>query len=98
MRQYRRGWSSLPFAVSPATYPPGERAGDPARGASGKCRMTSTAAVPKKPEPAASGADTLDTFPKMLMEHARLRPDRPAMREKDYGIWQGWTWGEVAAE
>jgi long-chain acyl-CoA synthetase len=39
-----------------------------------------------------------DTFPKLLVEHARLRPDRPANREKDYGIWQSWTWAEVAAE
>src|SRR5215472_6856840 len=39
-----------------------------------------------------------DTFPKLLLEHARLRPDRPANREKDYGIWQSWTWAEVAAE
>src|SRR5215475_13658889 len=40
----------------------------------------------------------LDTFPKMLLEHARVRPDRPANREKDYGIWQSWSWTEVAAE
>jgi long-chain acyl-CoA synthetase len=39
-----------------------------------------------------------DTFPKLLLEHARLRPDRPANREKDYGIWRSWTWAEVAAE
>jgi long-chain acyl-CoA synthetase len=39
-----------------------------------------------------------DTFPKMLIEHARLRPGRPAMREKDYGIWQSWNWAKVAAE
>jgi long-chain acyl-CoA synthetase len=39
-----------------------------------------------------------DTFPKLLLEHARLRPNHPANREKDYGIWQSWTWGQVAAE
>ncbi len=39
-----------------------------------------------------------DTFPKLLLEHARSRPDRPANREKDYGIWQSWSWAEVAAE
>src|SRR3954467_13415809 len=39
-----------------------------------------------------------DTFPKLLLEHARGRPDRPAKREKDYGIWQSWSWAEVAAE
>jgi long-chain acyl-CoA synthetase len=40
----------------------------------------------------------LDTFPKLLLEHARVRPAHPAMREKDFGIWQSWNWAEVAAE
>src|SRR5437764_2369802 len=39
-----------------------------------------------------------DTFPKLLLEHARVRPGRPANREKDCGIWQSWNWAEVAAE
>ena len=38
----------------------------------------------------------LDTFPKLLMHHARVRPQRPAIREKDLGIWQTWTWHEFA--
>ncbi len=29
-----------------------------------------------------------DTFPKLLMENGRLLADHPAIREKDYGIWQ----------
>src|SRR6185503_11604082 len=41
---------------------------------------------------------TLDTFPKLLMHHARERADRPAIREKDLGIWQTRTWGEFAEE
>jgi long-chain acyl-CoA synthetase len=45
-----------------------------------------------------SGAGARDTFPKLLLEHARLRPDRPANREKDYGIWQIWSWAQVAGE
>lgn len=40
--------------------------------------------------------NTLDTFPKLLFDHARQRGQRPAMREKDYGIWQQWTWLELA--
>jgi long-chain acyl-CoA synthetase len=40
----------------------------------------------------------LDTFPKLLMHHARVRGDRPAIREKDLGIWQTWTWHELAEE
>ena len=39
-----------------------------------------------------------DTFPKLLLENARMRPDRSANREKDYGIWQTWTWAQVANE
>ncbi|WP_300438240.1 AMP-binding protein [Zoogloea sp.] len=46
-----------------------------------------------------TAADTagLDTFPRLLMQHARQRPTRPAMREKEYGIWQTYTWADVAA-
>ena len=40
----------------------------------------------------------LETFPRLLMQHAALRPNRPAMREKAYGIWQTYTWAEVAAQ
>jgi long-chain acyl-CoA synthetase len=42
------------------------------------------------------GITTTDTFPKLLRENARVRGARPAMREKDFGIWQSWTWSEVA--
>ena len=40
----------------------------------------------------------LDTFPKLLAANARIRGGKPASREKDYGIWQTWTWSEVADE
>ena len=40
----------------------------------------------------------LDTFPKLLMHHARVRPERPAIREKDLGIWQTWSWHRFADE
>jgi long-chain acyl-CoA synthetase len=36
-----------------------------------------------------------DTFPKLLAENARLRGNRPALRHKDLGIWQSWTWAQV---
>ena len=39
-----------------------------------------------------------DTFPKLLMHHARARGALPAIREKDLGIWQTWTWHELAEE
>jgi long-chain acyl-CoA synthetase len=32
------------------------------------------------------------------MLHARSRPARPALREKDLGIWQTWDWRRVADE
>jgi long-chain acyl-CoA synthetase len=39
-----------------------------------------------------------DTFPRLLLHQASVRPDQPAVREKDLGIWQSWTWGEVSEE
>src|SRR5512132_3120952 len=38
------------------------------------------------------------TFPRLLKKHAAERGARPATREKDLGIWQTWTWAQVAAE
>ncbi|MDQ5946398.1 MAG: long-chain acyl-CoA synthetase [Pseudomonadota bacterium] len=38
----------------------------------------------------------LDTFPRLLFYHAQVRGDKIAMREKDLGIWQSWTWADVA--
>jgi len=40
----------------------------------------------------------LDTFPKLLLHHARVRGERPAIREKDLGIWQTWSWARFADE
>ncbi|HYX65410.1 MAG TPA: AMP-binding protein, partial [Burkholderiales bacterium] len=42
--------------------------------------------------------EKLDTFPKLLLHHAEVRPSSPAIREKDLGIWQTWTWRELADE
>jgi long-chain acyl-CoA synthetase len=38
-----------------------------------------------------------DTFPAWVLHHARVRGDRPALREKDLGIWQTITWQQLAA-
>ncbi|HET9338201.1 MAG TPA: AMP-binding protein [Casimicrobiaceae bacterium] len=43
-------------------------------------------------------AEALDTFPRRMLHHASVRPRHPATREKDLGIWQTWTWAQVAAE
>ena len=37
------------------------------------------------------------TFPRLLLKHAAERPDAPAMREKEYGIWQAHSWSSMAA-
>src|SRR3954471_4156020 len=42
---------------------------------------------------ATAGSD--NTFPKLLVRNARLRPGRTAFRHKDLGVWQSWNWAEV---
>ncbi len=44
---------------------------------------------------APSAAALADTFPKLLVRNAKLFGAHPAMRHKDLGIWQTWTWGQV---
>jgi len=39
-----------------------------------------------------------DTFPKLLIDNAKARGSRVAMRHKDLGIWQSWTWGQMLDE
>jgi long-chain acyl-CoA synthetase len=36
------------------------------------------------------------TFPRLLLNHAAQRPLDPAMREKEYGIWQALSWADLA--
>ncbi len=36
----------------------------------------------------------LDTFPKLAVRNARRFPDKVAIREKDLGIWQSYTWSK----
>jgi long-chain acyl-CoA synthetase len=36
------------------------------------------------------------TFPRLMLDHAKQRPDAAALREKVYGIWQTTTWAELA--
>jgi len=52
-------------------------------------------------QPAARGealAQAADTFPKLLVQNAKALQGRPAMRHKDLGIWQTWTWDAVFDE
>ncbi|MBX9453373.1 MAG: AMP-binding protein [Mesorhizobium sp.] len=46
----------------------------------------------------AKAATSLDTFPKYLLLNADRFRDRPAMRHKDHGIWQSWTWAQQLDE
>ncbi len=39
-----------------------------------------------------------DTFPKLLLRNAERLADKPAVREKEFGIWQVWTWRRVKDE
>jgi long-chain acyl-CoA synthetase len=39
----------------------------------------------------------MQTFPQLLLKHAAERPEAPAMREKEYGIWQTTTWAALAS-
>ncbi len=36
------------------------------------------------------------TFPRLMLEHAAQRPDAPALREKEFGIWQTLSWAQLA--
>src|SRR5437879_1730908 len=39
-----------------------------------------------------------ETLPQLLLLHAQTRPNQPAYREKDLGIWQTTSWLQVNAE
>jgi len=47
---------------------------------------------------AAISAVSTETFPKLLLGHARVRANKVSIREKGLGIWQSWNWKEVADE
>ncbi len=36
------------------------------------------------------------TFPRLMLKHAAERPNAPALREKEYGIWQTTAWADLA--
>jgi long-chain acyl-CoA synthetase len=43
-------------------------------------------------------SEASDTFPKLLVGLARTRADKPAYREKEYGVWQTYTWQQVSEQ
>ena len=60
--------------------------------------MNDSHATKRKDGQQGGGLSDLDTIPKLLLENARVRGARPALREKDFGIWQSWTWVEAAED
>ena len=46
----------------------------------------------------ASSSDGLSSIPRLLARNVAVYGDKPAYREKEYGIWQSWTWAEAAEE
>ncbi len=40
----------------------------------------------------------LTSFPQLLVRNVAQFGDKTAYREKEFGIWQSWTWAETAAE
>jgi long-chain acyl-CoA synthetase len=42
--------------------------------------------------------NTPQTVPELLTWNSVRFPDRPAYREKQFGIWQSWSWAETAKE
>lgn len=56
--------------------------------------MAETAASERSrtPRPAEALDPSLDTFPKLVVSNAERLARKVAIREKDYGIWQSYTW------
>jgi long-chain acyl-CoA synthetase len=46
----------------------------------------------------ATGPEDATSIPALLARNARRFGTRPAYREKEYGIWQSWTWAETEQE
>ncbi len=48
--------------------------------------------------PFVDASSRLDTVPKLLLRNASEFGQRAAMRHKDLGIWQSWTWADVRTQ
>nr|WP_325250116.1 AMP-binding protein [Amylibacter sp.] len=40
----------------------------------------------------------INTIPRLLARNASVYANKPAYREKEFGIWQSWTWSQVSEE
>ena len=43
-------------------------------------------------------AEGEQSFPALLQRNATAFGDKPAYREKEFGIWQSWSWSETEKE
>ncbi|MCX9156262.1 AMP-binding protein [Niveibacterium sp. 24ML] len=50
------------------------------------------------PHPGLAQTSSLDTFPRLLRHHASVRPAKAAVREKEFGIWQTYSWADAATQ
>ena len=47
---------------------------------------------------AETSAARRETIPRLLAFNAEHHAKMPAYREKEFGIWQSWSWAEAASE
>lgn len=45
-----------------------------------------------------NGENGLQSVPALFRRNAKSNPSAPAYREKEFGIWQTWTWSDAVAE
>ena len=45
-----------------------------------------------------NGENGLQSVPALFRRNAKSNPSTPAYREKEFGIWQTWTWSDAVAE
>ena len=45
-----------------------------------------------------SGAEGMQSLPALLQRNATKFANSPAYREKEFGIWQCWSWAEAEKE
>ena len=63
--------------------------------ARGRCRATG-AREDNLADAVATGQDTARSIPALLARNAARYGALPAYREKEFGIWQSWTWAQSA--
>jgi len=99
----RRRTSSLasPWRIALAVETYGEKSGCIVRRCCHYARKNASKRMGEErfmPATPATAGGALDTFPKYLLLNAARFGNRPAMRHKDFGIWQSWSWAEQLAE